>query len=54
MLGNFDSLGIIDQTYSRVEDVFYRPVDLQTLLNGSRDGTQRVSQSAQRTVRPRR
>jgi carboxyl-terminal processing protease len=38
MLGNFDSLGIIDQTYSRVEDVFYRPVDLQTLLNGSRTG----------------
>lgn len=38
MLGNFDSLGIIDQTYTRVEDVFYRPVDLQTLLNGSRTG----------------
>ena len=38
MLGNFDSLGIIDQTYTRVEDVFYRPVDLQVLLNGSRTG----------------
>ncbi len=38
MLGNFDSLGIIDQTYTRVEDVFYRPVNLQTLLNGSRSG----------------
>jgi len=38
MLDNLDSLGIIDQTYSRVEDVFYRPVDLQVLLNGSRTG----------------
>ncbi|HTX03594.1 MAG TPA: S41 family peptidase [Candidatus Acidoferrales bacterium] len=38
MLDNFDSLGIIDQTYTRVEDVFYRPVALQTLLNGSRTG----------------
>ena len=37
-IGNFDSLGIINQTYSRVEDAFYRPVDLQTLLNGSRTG----------------
>jgi carboxyl-terminal processing protease len=38
MLGTFDALGVIDQTYSRVEDVYYRPVDLQTLLNGSRAG----------------
>ncbi|MGA3038407.1 MAG: S41 family peptidase [Vulcanimicrobiaceae bacterium] len=37
-LDNLDSLGIIDQTYSRVEDVFYRPVQLQTLLNGTRTG----------------
>ena len=32
------SLGLIDQTYSRVSDVYYRPVDLQLLLNGSRTG----------------
>ncbi|MGH7717174.1 MAG: hypothetical protein ACREML_14410, partial [Vulcanimicrobiaceae bacterium] len=38
MLGTFDALGIIDQTYARVEDVYYRPVDLQDLLNGSRAG----------------
>lgn len=33
-----NALGLIDQTYSRVEDVYYRPVDLQQLLDGSRAG----------------
>lgn len=33
-----DSLGLIDQTYTRIEDVYYRPVDLQQLLDGSRAG----------------
>jgi carboxyl-terminal processing protease len=32
------ALGLIDQTYSRIEDVYYRPVDLQQLLDGSRSG----------------
>lgn len=31
-------LGLIDQAYTRVEDAYYRPVDLQELLRGSRDG----------------
>jgi carboxyl-terminal processing protease len=31
-------LGLIDQTYARVEDVYYRPVSLQRLLDGSRVG----------------
>ena len=35
---NVDALGLIDQAYARVEDVYYRPVDLQQLLNGSRTG----------------
>lgn len=29
---------LLDQAYKRVEDVYYRPVDLQRLLNGSRQG----------------
>ena len=36
VVGN--GLGLIDQAYTRVEDVYYRPVDLQQLLNGSRAG----------------
>lgn len=32
------ALGLIDQAYSRVEDAYYRPVDLQDLLDGSRQG----------------
>ncbi|MGH7661786.1 MAG: S41 family peptidase [Vulcanimicrobiaceae bacterium] len=31
-------LGLIDQAYSRVEDAYYRPVDLQELLDGTRQG----------------
>ena len=31
-------LYLIDQAYRRVEDVYYRPVDLQHLLDGSRQG----------------
>ena len=31
-------LSLIDQTYARVEDAYYRPVDLQRLLDGGRSG----------------
>jgi carboxyl-terminal processing protease len=31
-------LSLIDQAYTRVEDVYYRPVDLQQLVNGSHAG----------------
>ncbi|MBV8600135.1 MAG: PDZ domain-containing protein, partial [Candidatus Eremiobacteraeota bacterium] len=33
-----NDLALIDQAYARVEDVYYRPVDLQRLLDGSRQG----------------
>ncbi len=31
-------LGLIDEAYSHVEDAYYRPVNLQELLDGSRQG----------------
>ena len=37
-IGAGNDLGLIDQAYARVEDVYYRPVDLQRLLDGSRTG----------------
>ena len=37
-LTSTNPLSLVDETYTRVEDVYYRPVDLQQLLNGSHAG----------------